>query len=271
MKTENIFAIIKGMIIGGTMLVPGVSGGSMAMILGIYTKLISAVNNIRTFKKETLLFLGLFIAGALSGMLIFAKPLLKLIEIYPKPTLYFFAGAVAGAIPMIYKQSEVKTFSIKHAVYIILGICGVLLLSVLPTDMVSSVSDNSPLWIFLLLLAGFISAIALILPGISVSYFLLLLGLYDETMLAISEINIAFLLPLGIGVIIGILLTTKILENAMTRYPQTTYLIILGFIIGSIIEVFPGIPNGLEWVRCLLTAAVGFEAIMLLSQVENTR
>ena len=82
-------------------------------------------------------------------------------------------------------------------------------------------------------MTGFVASIALILPGISVSYLLYLLGVYDQILLAISSLSFSLLIPLGGGVIAGILATTKLLEKAMNRYPQATYLIILGFVLGS--------------------------------------
>ena len=108
----------------------------------------------------------------------------------------------------------------------------------------------------------------LVLPGISISYLLLLMGIYDEMMRAVSEFYLPFLLPLAAGLVLGILLITKGLEYAMTRHPHPTYFIILGFILGSIGELFPGIPSGGELVLCILTLAAGFFAVLLLSRAE---
>lgn len=84
------------------MLVPGVSGGSMAMILGIYQELISAVSSFRKQKKSNFLFLTVFCISAVFGMLVIATPISNLIDIFPKPTMYFFIGAVTGGIPLIF-------------------------------------------------------------------------------------------------------------------------------------------------------------------------
>lgn len=264
----NILTAFKGMLVGGTMLVPGVSGGSMAMILGIYNQLIASISSFIKNKKKNAIFLLLFLVGSGLGMALFAKPLLALIEQYPKPTLYFFIGAVAGGVPLIFKQSGVKKFSFKVPLYVIVGIIVVLLFSMIPTGTFQSKMETGVVSFLLLTLAGFIAAIALVLPGISVSYMLLLMGLYDETMRAISEFYLPFLAPLCIGLILGIVLTTKFLERIMTNHPQSTYLIILGFVLGSIVQIFPGIPMGAELFLCIATLAVGFGAIRLLSVKE---
>ncbi len=318
MKNNKIMTLVKGMIVGGTMLVPGVSGGSMAMILNIYDKLVSAVSSFSKHKKENLLFLSLFSIGGGLGVLLFANPLLHLIEKYPMPMLYFFLGAVAGGIPLIYKQANIKHFSWKVPVYIFLGILIVLLLTILPIENSPSEMEQGSTNFILLILAGFVAAVALVLPGISVSYLLLLMGLYDKTMRAISDFHFPFLISLGIGpgfvaavalvlpgisvsyllllmglydktmraisdfhfpflislgigLLLGIILTTKILDGAMTKYPQPTYLMILGFVLCSMSEVFPGFPTGLETFICMITLVSGFFIIRLLSWKETSK
>ena len=94
------------------------------------------------------------------------------------------------------------------------------------------------------------------------------MGLYDELMRAISQFYMPFLIPLGVGLILGIILTTKILEKAMNSYPQPTYLIIHSEIARSMGEVFPGIPTGIEIPVCACTLLAGFGCIMLLSYRE---
>ena len=118
----------------------------------------------------------------------------------------------------------------------------------------------------LLLFSGLIAAVGLVLPGISVSYLLLLMGLYDETMRAISKLYLPFLIPLGLGLLSGIVPTTKVLERAMEAHPQPTYLIMLGFMLGSMAELFPGIPGWPEVLLCLATLAAGFLIIWGISK-----
>lgn len=271
MKNNNFSTVFKGLIVGGTMLVPGVSGGSMAMILGIYTKLVHAVSSFMKNIKENFLFLVLFCMGGGIGILLFAKPILYLIETYPMPMTYFFLGAVAASIPLILKEAKIKSFSWKIPVYIAIGILVVMLFSMGTQETFQPNAAEGVTNFLLLGVAGFIAAIALILPGISVSYILLIMGLYDTTIKAISEFYLPFLIPLGIGLILGIVLTTKLLEYVMNKFPEATYLIILGFILGSMAEVFPGVPKGLTIITCIITFALGFGAISFLSLNERKK
>ena len=269
-KMKSHLAIIgKGFCVGGSMLVPGVSGGSMAMILGIYDKLIDAVSSFFKHVAWSIKFLALFCISALVGMLLFAKPLLGLIDRFPMVMMYFFIGAVFGSVPMIAKKAEVKKFSFSVIVYPVIGLLLMGAITFLPTDLLS-IGDRSNLFSYLpMLLAGIVVAIALVLPGISVSYMLLVLGLYEETVQAIGSLDILFLMPLGIGVALGIILTTKILEMAMTKHPGPTYLIILGFIIASCIDVFPGVPTGITLIMAVLMFVIGAYLVYRLSKLEE--
>ncbi len=248
----------KGVIVGGSMLVPGVSGGTMAMLLGIYDSLITSVSSFFQHPKNALKVLVPFVIGALLGMVIFAKPILALIEKYPMPTLYFFLGAVAGGIPFILKKADVSKLSISTVFYLLLGIALVVGIARLPENLFTVSLNVGIREILLLMAAGIFVAVALILPGISVSYMLLVMGMYQNTMDSISRVYLPYLIPLGVGGILGILLTTKILEKAMNHYPRPTYLMILGFMIGSVAEIFPGFPSGFQWLWCVPCAVAGF-------------
>ena len=263
---EKILTVLKGLIVGGTMLVPGASGGSMAMILGVYDRLVSSVSSFMKHKRASFAFLALFAAGGLLGMVLFAKPLLALIERYPMPMRYFFLGAVAGGIPLMFREAKVKRFSWRLPVYILIGIVVVVLIGLIPVGKAQSEMEAGILSFLLLAVAGFIAAVALVLPGISVSYLLLLMGLYDETMRAISTFYLPFLIPLGLGLLAGIVPTAKVLERAMVSHPQPTYLIMLGFMLGSMAELFPGIPSWPEALLCLATFAAGFIIIWAISR-----
>lgn len=257
--------LLKGVLVGGTMLVPGVSGGSMAMILGVYDKLVSAVGSFGKHRKENFLFLALFSAGGILGMLLLARPLLQVIRRFPMPAQYFFLGAVAGGVPLIFRQAQIRRLAWRELFFTVAGFLAVLLFAALPSGSFQTELGSGFRESLYLLLTGVLAAAALVLPGISVSYLLLLLGLYDRTMRAVSGLELSFLLPLGIGLLLGILLTARLLEQAMTKHPQPAYLVILGFVLGSMAEVFPGLPAGKELFWCAGMLAAGFGGIRLLS------
>ena len=213
---ENmITTVIKGICVGGTMLVPGCSGGSMAMILGIYDRLVSSVSSFMILKKAQWERKG------------FGK------------ILFFLLGA---------------------------GVVGVFAL--LPSDTFQADMNAGLTSYLMLILAGVIAAVALVLPGISVSYMLLLMGMYDTVMKAITQLHLPYLIPVGLGLAIGVIVSTRLLECAMARFPGPAYLCILGFMAASMAQVFPGLPGGREWLTCLLMLAAGFLIIYFISEKE---
>lgn len=268
LRNENIKTLYKGAIIGGTMLVPGVSGGSMAMIIGIYSDLISSVSSFFKDAKKNIIFLFLFVIGAGFGMVIFSRPLLALIETYTVPMMYFFIGAVIGGIPMIYNSAGGENITYKDIFLGAVGLIAVMSLSFLPQNIFAGENVSSDINMIWEILAGIIAAIALVLPGVSVSYMLLLMGMYDKTVYAISELDIIFLLPMGMGLLLGIVLTTKLLEYVLKNYKRVAYMTILGFIFGSIIQVFPGLPRGYDWIISIMLLIFGYFLISTISRKE---
>ena len=211
MKENWLKIFLKGLCVGGTMLVPGVSGGSMAMILGIYDKLITSVSSFFACKKRNALFLLLFALGGGAGMLLFANPLLYLLERYPLVLRWFFIGAVAGSTPMMLKKAQIHSVSWRLPVFLVVGFSAVALFSILPAADASGAENPGALF---LICAGLVAAVALVLPGISVSYLLLMMDMYNTVIQSISRLYLPYLLPLGAGVLLGIILTTKLLERA---------------------------------------------------------
>lgn len=270
MQKETWTTVLKGVCVGGSMTVPGVSGGSMAMILGIYDRLIASISSLSKDFRGNLSFLLRFLLGSALGMALFANPLLALIERCPRPMLFFFIGAVAGGVPMILKKAQVRSLSAQTVLCPLAGAACVLALSLLPEGLFQAQAGLAGL--LLEVAAGVVAAVALVLPGISVSYMLLMMGLYDRVLQNIAAFNVPALLPLAAGLLLGILATTRTLERAMNRFPRPTYLLILGFVLGSVAEVFPGLPVGAaEWVICPLMAAGGYCAIDLMTRGSQAR
>lgn len=226
--------VLKGGIIGATMIVPGVSGGTMAIILGIYDRLITAVSSFHKNIKENVLFLALFAIGAGCGFYLFATPVSWLLDNFAFPTICFFVLIVLCGIPAIGKKSGIQKIDFEALMYLIFGALLVTAISRLPSDVFQNMVDIGSRFWLRLFLSGTAAAVALILPGISFTHFLLILGLYESLLDAVRNIQLTFLLPLGLGVIAGVISLSKLLEHLMEKYPKQTYLMILGFIIGSV-------------------------------------
>jgi len=138
------------------------------------------------------------------------------------------------------------------------------LLECIPKDLFVINADGLVEYLVLFLI-GIVLATALVLPGISFSYMLLILGLYEQTLMAIETVNIIFLFSMGMGVLIGIFLTAKVIRIILRKYPKQTYLVIIGFVIASLKDVFPGLPNGNELFISTLLLLGSFYTIYKIS------
>lgn len=256
---------VSGLVIGSSMLVPGVSGGTMAIILGIYDSLINAVSTI--FKRFTYNFLFILqvAVGGIAGILLFSHMILGLINKFEYPMMYLFMGAMLGSIPSLYRKGKIKKFNPLYLLWIIIGGGLVYAMNFLPKNKFSTMPTNFQSYV-MLFLCGAVIAVALILPGISTSHILLVMGMYESVWSAVSDLNFLYLFPIFLGVMAGVLLTTKILDSAMRRFPAQTHLLIIGFVLASLADIFPGIPNNYSIVACAAGLIFGAGGIYLISK-----
>lgn len=256
----------KGVAISISQIVPGVSGGTIAIILGIYDDLIHAINNIlKDFKNQykILLQVGL---GAIVGIFLFSNIITTIIDKYNIEMGYLFTGIILGGVPIIYKKAVEDNKGKSNILYLILGIIIVLIMSGNYEDKSSIINQITVINFIWLFVGGIVVAIALILPGISGSFVLLILGLYNTTMEAVAKMNFSIIIPIGLGVIVGTLLTARGIEKLLKKYPSQTYMLILGFILGSVVEIFPGFTEiGREIISIVLLIS-GFFTIHKISK-----
>ncbi len=234
------------------------------MVLGIYDRLILAVSRVFTEPKKSLPLLLKFGLGALVGMLLVAR-LISFLLTTPLevPLRFLFLGAVAGGIPMIFRRAEIKRLTPGNAALILAGASAVLLLSLLPEGLFSPARDGAS-GAALQFVGGILVAAALVLPGISASHLLYMLGIYDPVMDSLASLEMLRLLPMGLGLLAGAFLTAKLLEQLIERHQAGTFMVILGFMLASLRELIPSGADGVQLLTGILCAGVGFTAVCLL-------
>lgn len=274
---EHIINFFKGMIIGISNVIPGVSGGTMAVSMGIYEKLVQTIGNFfHHFKenfKKNMIFLLPIVLGAGIGIIAFSKLIKFLLENYAMQTQFAFIGLILGSIPFIMKKSVSKGFSWKYLIPGILTFAIGLVLAILELlgitgDPVQSFDINF-INIILLFVYGIISAVSMVVPGISGSFILLLLGVYSAIITAISTLNILVLIPFGIGVVIGILLASKIIDFLLEHFYGYTYFAIIGFVLGSLLAIYPGFSFDIAGFASIICFILGFVASFFISKYTN--
>ncbi|HOQ36643.1 MAG TPA: DUF368 domain-containing protein [Acetivibrio sp.] len=278
---DDLLTILKGYIIGSSMSVPGVSGGTMAILLGIYDKLISAVSNFLKDIKGNTIFLVKVCIGAGAGICSLSFLIKWLLEKFPLPVSVFFLGAVVGGIPALYKKTKETSLRISSGIYFLLGFIIVISIGFIPAGSINISIGSGITHYLMLLLTGIIIALALVLPGISTSHMLLVLGMYDTMLAAITGFDIVFIGLLGIATLIGVFLITKPIEWTLNTFPHQTYCAIIGFVLGSTADIFkdkilPAIPEsaGVPWwisfgLISIAAFILGFMAIKFLSSFQE--
>ena len=276
---KNVFmTIFKGLWIGGTLTVPGVSGGSMAMILGIYDRLLSSVNSLLkkgADKKKAIMFLLWTALGGGIGFVVFSRLVSFLLESAPLYVCFFFVGAVIGGVPMVLKSAEIKKVRFLDVVMVALGALIVWLISLIPSGVFSIDGIGGLGGVALKVLCGLILAFGLVLPGISFSQMLYVFGIYGEIVERVAAFDILPLVPIGIGGVIGIFASSWIVEFLMRKFRRSVYAVIFGFLLGSAPTMFKGQSFvGTPWwaypVFAVL-AALGFVAVYAMSVAEERK
>lgn len=243
---ENIILTLKGAIIGVANIIPGVSGGTLAITLGVYEQLIGTISHFfKNFKKNLKFIIPIGI-GAILSILILSKVISYSLEKYPVPTLLFFIGLILGGIPLLYRKVKKEAKSIANLTCFIIPFGLVIAMAIFQGG--SNVVDFSRAGIFIypvLFLVGAIAAATMVIPGVSGSFVLMLLGFYKPIINTISNLtkfenmisNILILIPFGLGIMIGIVLIAKLIEFLLKKYEIKTYYAILGFVFASVVTL----------------------------------
>ncbi|HCV0841703.1 TPA: DUF368 domain-containing protein [Staphylococcus aureus] len=270
--------ILKGFAMGTSDLVPGVSGGTIALLLGIYNQFIASISGI--FSRRfwpSFTFLIPIIIGMLLAMGSLSNLFNYLLSQHHIPTMFFFGGLIIGIVPYLLKISNYKTsFTTKHYMMVIAGIA-ILIVITLMNNGDKHTGETLTLSTGLIIkyfIAGMCASSAMLLPGISGSFMLLVFGVYGTVMLAISEVvklnfaGLPILLAVGFGVLAGFIISSKIIQYFLTHHKLMTFALIIGFVVGSLFAVFPGLPtNIVMWFVSLVVFIIGFIVSLTLGRI----
>ncbi|EOB9152057.1 DUF368 domain-containing protein [Staphylococcus aureus] len=270
--------ILKGFAMGTSDLVPGVSGGTIALLLGIYNQFIASISGI--FSRRfwpSFTFLIPIIIGMLLAMGSLSNLFNYLLSQHHIPTMFFFGGLIIGIVPYLLKISNYKTsFTTKHYMMVIAGIA-ILIVITLMNNGDKHAGETLTLSTGLIIkyfIAGMCASSAMLLPGISGSFMLLVFGVYGTVMLAISEVvklnftGLPILLAVGFGVLAGFIISSKIVQYFLTHHKLMTFALIIGFVVGSLFAVFPGLPtNIVMWFVSLVVFIIGFIVSLTLGRI----
>lgn len=251
--------LVKGMLVGIGFILPGLSGGVLAVIFGIYDPLIRFLANLRhKFLKNILYFLPVAI-GAAIGIVLFAVVVEKAFGIYAAQFVCLFVGFVAGTFPSLYRTAGKQGRKLSDIWILILSTLAIFLLMLIGEQQLTAVTPNIFVWMG----SGLLMGLGLIVPGMSPSNFLIYFGLYDKMATGIKDFDFAVIIPLIIGFIICILLFSKLASWLFKKYYSGMYHFILGMVTGSSLAIFPTVVFPAFTGNQLAAAGLSFASALL--------
>lgn len=224
--------LLEGIIIGTCMILPGVSGSVIAIMLGVYEEVIYLINSKENIAIKIKKLFPLSI-GIIIGIFIFGKVLLYFYNEHTYYMMYIFMGLILSGIPILLEELIKRDEKIN-----ILYLTASLIISIIPKLL--NIKIKSDLSFIKLFLGGFLYIGGKIIPGISSSFFLMILGLYDYFLKLVTfdiDINV---IPFILGIILGLYIFIKAINYLLTNHFSKTYSTIIGFVIGTVILLYPG-------------------------------
>lgn len=240
---DSIILVLKGIAMGIGNAIPGVSGGTIAVVTKIFDRLMEAITpNIKKLIKNMPFLIPVGI-GMVIGIFCTSLVLEKLFEAYYVPTQLFFLGLIIGSIPTILHECKKETSKIRpvNLVPFFIGVLFMVALLFL-NEGGSMFAEGAALTVrdvILYIIMGFIAAAAMIIPGVSGSMIMKVFGAYDSIISAVANLDIAVLAVFAVGAIIGLFAAVKIINVLLKKFRQGTYCLILGLIMGSVAHIFP--------------------------------
>ena len=280
---EFIINIFRGMVIGLANIIPGVSGGTMMVSMGIYDKLIMLLTHfIKKFKEAVKLLIPLAI-GMLLAIAVLSKVITKMFEQIPLQTTLLFIGLIIGGLPVIFKRVKGKKVGVPQVIAFAVFFVMVVGLAMMGEGESASADITLNFMnIVMLVFVGIIAAASMVIPGISGSMIMMILGYYTVIIGTISGFIDALkamdmaaimsacgvLIPFGIGVLVGVVAVAKLIEFVLSKYEQTAFWGIIGLIVASpfaiLIMMGSVTINFVNLITGILMLAVGFVVAMKL-------
>ncbi len=255
MKIDKGFfkLLFLGFIVGIASIMPGMSGGILAIALGIYEPALSAVVNIKSQFKKSIFFLFPLVIGAGIGIIIFGLIMKPLLQSFETSIIYFFIGLVIGSLPSYLKTATKDGFRIMYIVpFLISFSIGITLAGAVESNIKT---DNlTPL---LSLISGGVLSLGMVVPGISSSFILLQLGVYEKIISSFLAFDFYYIFFIALGFIIVSILTIKLINTAFNKYHGYAYFTALGFLLSSVVSVFPGIRGGFNLITDIFLLIIG--------------
>lgn len=269
----NLFKdILRGVVIGIANAIPGVSGGTMMVSMGIYDKLIYSVTHLFKQPVKSIKTLLPYFIGVAIGIVGLAFAIVAMFEHIPFQTCMLFIGLILGGVPILTGHLKGVRFNLSHAVVFLIFFGSIILLQIFGGQGSDVALTVTPISLFKLVLVGIVAAATMVIPGVSGSMMLMTMGYYYPVIGSVKDFITALvafdapkiihicmiLIPFGIGVVVGIFAVAKLIEMLMDKYEALTYCGIMGLVVASPVVILMSAPLAGMSVVTVLTGAVTF-------------
>lgn len=243
---ESVKLAIKGFLIGIAKIIPGVSGAMLAISMGIYERAMKAISEYRKNPIENFKFLLPLGIGAILAVILSSKMIVYFLNNYYLATMLLFIGLIFGGVPSLIKEAKIKKLTFRQFFIFLFSFSFVFLFSFLGEQNLFVEVNNPILKMLVFVMIGFIDAVTMIIPGISGTAIMMILGCYHLLLNLLASLsdfsnlwmNLKLLIPMVIGLIVGVILTAKLMNYLFKKHKQETYCGILGFALSSILLLF---------------------------------
>jgi len=234
-KTNHLLRLIHGALIGLGAVLPGISGGVLCVVFGVYQPIMELLSHpFRTFKKHIRMLIPLFI-GVILGFLGIAKLLGFLLEKYPNPSVCLFVGLIGGMLPSLFREAGLKGRSKSSWAALVIAFAVILTLLISLEIISVQISTGFAAYLF----CGFCLALSVIAPGMSFSTLLMPLGLYQPFVEGIGNLDFGVLIPAGIGAVATVILFAKAVDWLINTHYSVVFHAIIGVVIAATLVIIP--------------------------------
>ena len=262
---DHLRTFLNGVVAGIASILPGVSGGLILVLCGTYERLIEDISKLREKLKPEFLYLVAIAVGLVVGMLACTLLLDRILDEFAAPLMALFFGLIVAQIPEVWKltgHEKGTKLPLSSVVCMAIGLGLIIALMVINgTGNEVDTEDHSFGNLMLFGLCGVVLAISKVMPGISGSSLLIALGLFDVTIHSVADLDIYFIAPLGVGLLIGLFGFAKVMDLCLKRYRTQTYMLIMGLTIGSLLVIIQELINeSLDiwgWAICAVMVVLG--------------
>ena len=263
-----ILRLLKGALIGTGFILPGVSGGALAAVFGLYERIISFIAHItKDFVKNILFFIPVVI-GALLGMFLLARPLSFFLENYEVQVIWGFIGCIVGTLPSLWKEAGKKgRAKVHYTILAVSAVLGFLLLYTAENFWKSEMPRNFVTWF----LSGALIALGILVPGLSSSNFLVYLDMYKPMVDAFKTLDIPVLLPVFSGVAVCLLSLSAFIDMLFRKAYAGLFHFVVGIVLASTVMIVPVNYNYFSYgtVICVIALIIGASLGFWMSRLEE--